>query len=106
MNLLNIYEGWRNDLFPPEKLKELINQVSEERLAICRSCIAYDETGTGCAVPFTQPCCNKNVNVDGVQGCGCPLKKKSKCLSCACPANKWKAVITPEQEEEIDKNGR
>jgi hypothetical protein len=40
--------------------------------------------------------------IPGVEGCGCPLKKKLKCLSCSCPANKWQAVISEQQEQEIN----
>ncbi len=102
MNFLEVFEGWKNDILPSERLKDLIKQTSEERLAICVSCIAYDETGQGCSIPGTSPCCNKHVKVEGVLGCGCPLKKKTKCLSCSCPADKWKALSTPEQETLIN----
>ncbi len=102
INFFEVLEGWRNDLFPPDKLKEIINRVSEERLAICRDCEGYDDTGKGCSVPGTNPCCNKNIVIlNGIKGCGCPLNKKTKCLSCKCPVNKWKAVLTEEQEEKF-----
>lgn len=102
MKFLEIFEGWKNDLLPSEKLRELIISTSEERLAICEKCIAYDTIGTGCAIPLTGPCCNKHAKIDGYQGCGCPLTKKTKCLSCTCPANKWLAISTIEQEEFIN----
>jgi hypothetical protein len=97
-----IYEGWKNDLFPDRDLKDFITKVSEERLNICKSCKAYSESGEGCSIPGTAPCCNSRVIVDGVRGCGCPLKKKTKCLSCGCPAKKWEAVSSSDQEELID----
>ena len=103
MNFLEVFEGWRNDILPPERLKDLIIQVSKERLAICKECIAYDETGEGCSIPGTSPCCNKHVKIEDVFGCGCPLQKKTKCLSCECPAKKWVAISTQEQEELINK---
>jgi len=34
--------------------------------------------------------------------CECTLSAKVACLSCACPVDKWKAVMTSEQEEEIN----
>ncbi len=102
MNFLEVFEGWRNDLIPPEHLKELITSTSEGRLAICRECIAYDISGKGCAIPGTGPCCDKRAKIDGKDGCGCPLTKKTKCLSCSCPADKWNAISTPEQEELIN----
>lgn len=108
-SLNEIVEGWRNDLFPPEKLKEIIIKVSGERMAICKSCIAYDITGIGCSVPFTQPCCNNNITLEnGEKGCGCPLRKKTKSLSSECPAKKWKAIITSEEQEQfkLSDNGK
>jgi hypothetical protein len=33
--------------------------------------------------------------------CGCTISAKTACLSCACPLDKWKEVMTSEQEEEI-----
>lgn len=104
----DIVEGWRNDLFPPERLKEVISKVSEERLAICKQCELYDEVGTGCAMPFSQPCCNKNKSINGIDGCGCPLRKKTKCLSCECPVKKWLAVVTEEEQEQfkLTENGK
>ena len=35
MKLSEIYEGWRNKILPPEKLKDKIAEVSAERIAIC-----------------------------------------------------------------------
>lgn len=35
--------------------------------------------------------------------CGCTLSAKTKCLSCACPLNKWEAIVTSEQEKEMKK---
>ncbi len=102
MNFLEIFEGWKNDILPSERIKELIKQVSEERMAICKTCIAYDETGQGCSIPLSQPCCNKHVKVNNISGCGCPLQKKTKCLSCKCPASKWIALSTEEQDELIN----
>lgn len=102
--ITQIFEGWRNDLLPPDNLKELIKKVGEERLAICRNCKAFDEKGEGCAIPGSHPCCHNKIIVEGnIKGCGCPLKKKVKCLSCECPAKKWLAVTTFEKEQEISK---
>jgi hypothetical protein len=32
--------------------------------------------------------------------CGCTLAAKTKCLSCQCPLEKWKAVMSDREEEE------
>jgi len=34
------------------------------------------------------------------------LSAKTKCLSCACPLEKWMAEVTQEQEEQIEKDGK
>jgi hypothetical protein len=44
---------------------------------------------------------------DHCTNCGCTLSAKTKCLSCSCPIEKWQALLSPEQEEEIKKkNGK
>lgn len=96
--LSQIAEGWRNDIMPPKNLKKLINIISEQRLNICKDCEAYSVNGEGCAIPGTSPCCNNKVYINDIQGCGCPLKKKTKCLTCECPLKKWMAV-TPTKNE-------
>ncbi len=35
--------------------------------------------------------------------CGCTLSAKTKCLSCACPLNKWAAIVSQEDEEQMKK---
>ena len=90
MSLTQIYEGWKNNLFPEEKLKAQIDQVSAERMAICNDCKFHSKN-------------YKNVRPDAhCTNCGCTLSAKTKCLSCACPLNKWSPVMTREQEDEYD----
>jgi hypothetical protein len=90
MSLTQIYEGWKNKLLPEESLKEQIDQVSEERMSICNECKFHSKNHK--TIRFDEHCTH----------CGCTLSAKTKCLSCACPTEKWKSVMTREQEEEID----
>ena len=90
MSLTQIYEGWKNNLFPEEKLKEQIDQVAAERIAICNSCQFHSKNHK--TIRLDEHCTN----------CGCTLSAKTKCLSCACPINKWSPVMTREQEDEYD----
>ena len=90
MSLTQIYEGWKNNLFPEEKLKEQIEQVSTERMAICNSCQFHSKNHR--TIRLDEHCTN----------CGCTLSAKTKCLSCACPLSKWTSVMTREQEDEYD----
>lgn len=90
-----IIEGWRNNLIPPIHLKDLINQVSNERIEICKECEFNSlnqkgiHLGNHCTI------------------CGCPLSALTKCLSCDCSFEhpKWKAVISGNEEIEIS-NGK
>jgi len=92
IKIKEIYEGWRNNLLPPEKLKEQIAIVSEERLAICNECKHHSKN-------------HSTVRPDAhCISCGCTLSAKSKCLSCSCPINKWKAVLTDIEEQEYKKH--
>jgi hypothetical protein len=88
INFSQIYEGWKNNLFPAKDMKDYIKQVGDERMAICEGCdlISIKHTTVRPDVHCTE--------------CGCTLAAKTKCLSCACPLNKWKAVIASGDEEE------
>jgi RNase P subunit RPR2 len=89
-----ILEGIMNNIFK----KEDVELVAEYRMFICRSCKLYDEKGEGCTVPGTQPCCNE---LKG--GCGCSLAFKTRALSSECPLKKWKAEMTEEEEDQLNK---
>jgi hypothetical protein len=91
-----IYEGWRNHLLPPKKLKGLILRTAKERAFICSTC-KYSSANSLSPGYRPDKHCLK---------CGCTLSAKTKCLSCSCPLPrpKWKAVVTTEQEEEIKQN--
>ena len=89
MNWSEVYEGWLNKLFPPEHLKALIKETSDERMAICNVCNYHSRF-------------HKNIRPDDhcIQ-CGCTLSAKTACLSCNCPFNKWNCVLSKEQEDEL-----
>jgi hypothetical protein len=88
INFSQIYEGWKNNLFPAADMKEYIKQVGKERMSICEECefISTKHESVRPDVHCTE--------------CGCTLAAKTKCLSCACPLNKWKAVVSSQEEEE------
>ena len=92
IKLSEIYEGWRNNLIPPEKLKDKIVEVSNERITICNSCKHHSKN-------------HKTVRPDAhCVSCGCTLSAKTKCLSCSCPIKKWEAVLTSEEEKNYEKS--
>lgn len=87
-----IYEGWRNNLFPPEQMKEVIETVYKERMAICNEC------------PFHSKFHKTGVRLDDhCTDCGCVLVAKTKCLSCSCPQGKW-TEHTESREEDLQIN--
>lgn len=91
MSLSQIMEGWRNNLIPPAKLKQLIKETSRERMAICEQCPHHSKH-------------HKSIRPDEhCTYCGCTLKAKTKCLSCKCPINKWVALLSEEDEEQMKK---
>ena len=93
INFSQIYEGWRNNLIPPKEIKQAIQETSEYRMKICEACRWH----------------SKNYNTvrpdDHCTHCGCTLAAKTKCLSCSCPIDKWGAVATEEQGDELEKYG-
>jgi hypothetical protein len=88
INFSQIYEGWKNNLFPAKDMKEYIKLVGNERMAICEEC-EFISTKHETVRPDVH-CTN----------CGCTLAAKTKCLSCACPLNKWVAVVATQEEEQ------
>lgn len=91
INFAEIWEGWRNHLVPPARLKEHILQVSEERMIICRDCDLHSSRHYTPLRPDEH--CTE---------CGCPLIAKTKCLSCECGIKKWLAVLSEEEEESLN----
>lgn len=85
MGLLQIYEGWRNKLLPPEELKEAIKETVEKRMTICNDC------------PFISTKHKTSRPDVHCTDCGCTLSAKTACLSCECPKGKWLAEVSEEQ---------
>jgi hypothetical protein len=90
INFSQVYEGWKNNLFPATDMKPMIEQVSEERMIICKDCDLISSK-------------HKTVRPDlHCTDCGCTLSAKTRCLSCDCPRDYWKAVIDSlDKEHEI-----
>jgi len=84
-----ILEGLKNNIFKTES----VEAVAKERNKICINCSFYDIEGTKCEVPGTAPCCGS---------CGCSLKLKLRSLSSECPTGKWDAVLTQQEEDQLD----
>lgn len=82
-----IVEGILNSVFK----KEDVEAIAESRIAICNNCPHIDQDGKECLAPGTQPCCSL---------CGCSLGFKTRSMSSECPAGKWKALMS-EQEEDM-----
>lgn len=93
MKFSEIYEGYKNLLIPSSEMKGTIKQVSEERLNICNNCPHHSKHHST-PLRFDAHC---------VQ-CGCNLDAKSSCLSCSCPENKWVAVMSNPEEEDLKKD--
>lgn len=90
MKVAQILEGWTNYLIPPKSMKELIEAVHEERIAICNSCSEN----------------TKNINPNAVFAacnvCKCPLSSKTRALTTSCPLNKWSAILTQEERDQME----
>lgn len=92
MKINEIYEGWKNLLFPSEDLKEAIKAVSEKRMKMCEACPNISTK-------------HKTIRKDvHCISCGCPLAAKTRALSSACPLGFWKEEVTLEQQLDIEQN--
>jgi len=81
-----IMEGIKNAVVRDK----FVEVIAKERQKICDGC---EFMGNECMVPGTGPCCNV---------CGCSLKLKTRSLSSACDKKKWKAMLSEEQEDELN----
>jgi hypothetical protein len=88
-----ILEGIKNNIFK----REDVERLADARMEICTNCSLYDESGEGCMVAGTAPCCNQDKG-----GCGCSLSFKTRSLSSACPLGKWEAEMSQEEEDQLN----
>lgn len=84
-----ILEGMFNYYFTRKK----IEKIASYRNDICSTCPLIDLKGDSCEVPGTQPCCSD---------CGCSLKYKTYSMSSECPQGNWFAVMTEEEEDDLN----
>jgi hypothetical protein len=70
MILKEVWNGWKNVVFPSEKIEKLAN----ERFRICNNCETKSKRGF----------CNKSKG-----GCGCPLKALLRSEESKCKKGKW-----------------
>jgi len=91
-NRKQILEGIKNKVFKNEHVEAVAKERWEQH---CVRCESLDREGKKCTVPKTQPCCGE---------CGCSLGLKVRSLSSSCPLNKWTALLTNEEEDELKKN--
>lgn len=78
-----------------KELKGENQELYEKRLAICKKCPLFKESGVGFVCnrqlwmnPETGEVSTENI-VNWVRGCGCRLNAKLRIPSMKCPANKW-----------------
>lgn len=89
INVGQIVQGHINEMMKREQ------DLSKERLAICKECPLYTNTSFG-PICDSKKCYNVTLNHvksyldDGyVCGCGCRLKAKSTLVNAQCVLNKW-----------------
>jgi len=91
INFSQVYEGWKNNLFPAKEMRAHLKKIGEERMAICNECELISTK-------------HKSVRPDvHCTNCGCTLAAKTKCLSCSCPLKKWEEVMSIDEEDALKK---
>lgn len=69
--------------------------MAQERLDICSKCTFHSERR------------KELLNYSSIRldvhctHCGCTLSAKARCMSCNCPINLWKNVLSAEEEEKM-----
>lgn len=86
-----LLEGAWNSVF----VKESIEEVHKERLQMCEKCV-YNST------VMKEQTNYKTFRPDfHCTLCGCNLDMKTRCMACECPIQKWRALISEEEENMI-----
>lgn len=95
-NFKEIIEGWRNLVIPPVELREVIEEIANERQAICNVCPFQSENARAKGE-------YKSFRMDlHCTKCGCPLAAKTRSLSSACPLGFWTALTDDETRYQIE----
>lgn len=92
MKTANVIQGWKNHLFPAEKLKEAINELSNRRMEICNEC-PFISTKHKTMRPDVH--CTK---------CGCTLAAKTKVFAEQCPINNWMPEELKQYTDNVTEN--
>lgn len=75
--------------------KRWVEEVSADRMFICNKCDLFSENAkqkSGYTTIRPDPHCTE---------CGCNLELKTRCMSCSCPLNKWTAIMSEEDWEQV-----
>lgn len=89
--LKEIYDGWKNDIFPTDDILDM----AESRANICAGCPlnvnnVCSKKKSGVAVKsFIDNKGNQIIEGQTYKGCGCPLDKKTKSETSKCPLGRW-----------------
>ncbi len=78
-------------------MRDVISQVSEERLNICKGCPKQSDNAKLEGYTTLRPDLH-------CTSCGCTLIAKSKALSAKCPLDKWLAYITEEERIKLEQD--
>jgi len=90
INFKGILEGVWNSVF----IKESIEQISQERLNICKACDKNSDNAKRLGYKTFRPDFHCSL-------CGCNLELKTRSLSEVCPSGKWGAYLTDTEELEL-----
>jgi hypothetical protein len=89
-SLKEIYDGWKNDLFPSPEIEAL----AKERAEMCALCTL--NINNTCSLNVSGPAVKdfeykEEFRIKGrtYSGCGCPLSKKTRSPESKCPLGKW-----------------
>lgn len=104
-NKAGIAEGIKNKLIKKKDIEDL----SEYRMSICKTCPWYSENVR--ALDYTELPeevkgsvseayikDSKNRADKHCVNCSCMLSLKTRCLVCVCPTKRWDAVVKTQQE--------
>lgn len=90
IDLKGILQGVTNSIF----VKDVIEEMAQERLAVCRACPFNSEVARAEGKTIMR-------KDEHCLDCGCNLHLKSRAPSSECPQKKWLALATTEESRQI-----
>lgn len=88
-------KGLLEGVFNSVVTKRWVEEVSADRMFICKRCDNFSENAKVLTNYKTSRPDSHCID------CGCNLELKTRCMSCSCPVKKWENVMSEDDWEQL-----